>query len=414
MQVRRNGPSGGAVQSRHSDGVGVRGDRDEEMAMSRKLLLLLLLLIVLLAMALVASLLYFGATVAENRVAAQGVLDRLAAADPPEASELMNELVDLGAPGMRCLLGLREHEAWYIRAEAARALGETGDQDAVPALFAALKDDSWMVRAAAVEATYSLVCGSACDRDAIDATQLVAALRDKSVEVRARVANLLRKFPSPQVVQALIICMKGDSSPIVRATAANALGGLADRTATPALCEALRDSAEEVQEQALMALNTIRDPRSSRALAAMLADESSPTQALAASALTRCAAEKAVPALAEAIADDSEEIRTQAVRALASVQSPRAANAMLGAISDTSPALRALAIKHIRKHGSADTVLRLIPCLRDESEYVREEACYAIWKTTGGGFDGIEKGPEKMLEWWEKEGKYEHGKQSDR
>ena len=66
---------------------------------------------------------------------------------------------------------------WYVRKNAAEALGEIGDKRAVEPLIAILEDPYWRIRSDAV-----LALGKIGDERAVE--PLVAAIRDKELDVR--------------------------------------------------------------------------------------------------------------------------------------------------------------------------------------------------------------------------------------
>ncbi|HTF37358.1 MAG TPA: HEAT repeat domain-containing protein, partial [Blastocatellia bacterium] len=62
-------------------------------------------------------------------------------------------LIDSGAVnGLAKLKQALSDESWYVRGEAARALGRLGDKSAAPFLLPLLQDQSWFVRSAALQA----------------------------------------------------------------------------------------------------------------------------------------------------------------------------------------------------------------------------------------------------------------------
>jgi HEAT repeat protein len=76
---------------------------------------------------------------------------------------------------------------WWVRAEAARALGVVRERRALPQLIAALDDEHEEVRAAAAESL-----GVLADPAAIP--ELLRRLPDESRHQRARIIEALRRF----------------------------------------------------------------------------------------------------------------------------------------------------------------------------------------------------------------------------
>lgn len=349
---------------------------------------------------------------------AESLLARLCNASPRETRTLIDQLVGLGRIGEQALAGLLTHELWHIRGYAAYALRLGRGGRTVLPLVSALKDSSWAVRGSALRALRHLACkGDAESQKAVrlfGAERLVVCLHDESVEVRARAAKLLATVPSPQVCSALGALLANDMSPTVRVWAADALGEVNDAEAVLPLCKALGDISPHVIAHALFSLRRIGDRRSSPYVVALLDDSRPSLRWLSAQALCTCGADDAVPALRRLLTDTSQEMRLLAVRALTAIGSDDAAEALTVVLADGDALARARAIRGIARCRYHKAVPSLIRCLRDGSEFVREQACFAIWKITGEGFDGTDRGPEKILEWWEEKGKYDYGKKQER
>jgi HEAT repeat protein len=94
-----------------------------------------------------------------------------------------------------------------IRLDAARALGETGDQRAVSPLIDALKDADSGIRVAAADAL-----GIIGDANAVD--PLIAALKDLAWDVRVNAVRALGEIGEP-AVDPLIRTLKDEDSPLV-------------------------------------------------------------------------------------------------------------------------------------------------------------------------------------------------------
>ena len=114
-------------------------------------------------------------------------------------------LAALASPGaadrVEDLIGDLDDGDWQVRAEAAMALGEIGDERAVDPLVEALKDD---VREVRLNAAWAL--GETGDERAID--PLVAALNDQVREVRCVVAIALGKIGDERAIGPLKEALK--------------------------------------------------------------------------------------------------------------------------------------------------------------------------------------------------------------
>lgn len=335
--------------------------------------------------------------------------ERILNAKPQERLKLVEQLGRHGHPGKAALLGLLQHQSWHVRAKAASAVGSVADRKALRAMYACLQDECWVVRAAAMHGLRDFV--SRNGGESLDEDRLLASLRDGSTEVRVRCVRLLglARLRSVATVRALVSCLENDPSAIVRGNAVGVIGVLRAREATPSLCRALQDACPAVRETALLSLCSMADRRASRWLVPLLEDSRPTIRLYAAKALCSCGDDDAVPALRELLSDGVEEHSLVAIRALKEMRSPKASAAIPSALAHSSPLVRTLAIRGIAEADDPRLVGHLVSSLRDPSRHVREEACLAIWKITGKGFDGTDNGPQAILEWWQKEGKQEYG-----
>ena len=102
----------------------------------------------------------------------------------------------------------------YVRATAAKVLGEIGDKTAVPALIKALKDENADVCTAAAKALEKI------GKTAVPA--LIKALKDENPDVRTAAAEALGKIGDKRAVPHLIKALK-DKYFYVRTAAAKAI-----------------------------------------------------------------------------------------------------------------------------------------------------------------------------------------------
>jgi HEAT repeat protein len=142
-----------------------------------------------------------------------------------------------------------------VRASAAAALAEVGQQNDVHLLITVLaKDKDEFVRRTAA---YSLAVFQGTQRSAA----LTAALKDKSAQVRGAAAVALGSRAEPNAVRALSAALS-DKDPFVRAQAARALG-VNESGASQAGASLVKlltsDPDSEVKRQAATALGRIGD-----------------------------------------------------------------------------------------------------------------------------------------------------------
>lgn len=152
-----------------------------------------------------------------------------------------------------------------LRLDAAQALGEIGDERAVPALTKALSDEAISVRK---EAAFALGEIGEPAKEAVPA--LIKALSDDFKEVRGNAAFALGKMSKNAAAAVLPLIQKlGDRDGFVRVNASLALYRI-DKSqidiVIPALVEALGDEDKEVSRNAVKALQQIGIPEAKKAL----------------------------------------------------------------------------------------------------------------------------------------------------
>jgi HEAT repeat protein len=185
---------------------------------------------------------------------------------------------------------------WWMRAEAARALGLLRETTASPSLLAALDDDHEEVRASAVEAL-----GYIGNADAIPV--LLSKFTDQSRHQRVRVVESLRCFGSAAVPPLLAY---DNAHPEEAATVAGLLGIIGHASAVDHLLHRAADDRPAVRTAALQALGSIGlDDRSYyHVLRALMSDAEPEVRAMAARALGRSGRRDAMPYLDRHLTDD--------------------------------------------------------------------------------------------------------------
>lgn len=240
---------------------------------------------------------------------------------------------------------LRETDNSFVAETARDALRRMG-APAVPILLESLRGNDPVIRPKAIRALIDL---GAQANAAIP--QLIEALGDKDVKVRAVAAVALGKFKSSDGLQPLVRALQ-DSDPLVRGNAAYALGDLGSKakTAVPALIELMQDNAgyfdtrgvhsqrtKAVGQIAVKALGAI-GPDATTAVPALVEilqdekrladdyfkDDSFPCSVVVALGGIGPDAQAAVPALARIVGDNKryDETRAAAVETLVRMGPP--------------------------------------------------------------------------------------------
>jgi hypothetical protein len=188
-----------------------------------------------------------------------------------------------------------EDRRWWIRAEAALALGLVREAAAGPGILSLLDDVHDEVRAAAVEAL-----GRLGPPEAIPA--LIARLSSESRHQRARVVEALRRF-GEAVTRPLL--SHAAAHPEDRPMAAELLGLIGGTAALDALLEWTSGDEPALRAAALKALATIGiDDRAFYFALRGLGDADPDVRAMAARALGRSARAEAAPYLAARLDDE--------------------------------------------------------------------------------------------------------------
>jgi HEAT repeat protein len=154
----------------------------------------------------------------------------------------------------------------YVRQEAAQALSRKPHRKALDALIAALQDDHDMVRRFAAGAL-----GEIGDPAAVPALLEQAQNNPDSGSrstASAALGSILGTAGGGEDALEVLLKMVDDDDATVRAMAAQSLGKLGDRRATPALLKLLTDSQYGVRGRAIEALADIGDPDAVEPLAA--------------------------------------------------------------------------------------------------------------------------------------------------
>lgn len=199
-----------------------------------------------------------------------------------------------------------------VRTDAAVRLGEAKDRQAVPALLKALEDPEESVR---VEAARAL--GAIGDRSATGPLGKLAA--DPLDTVRMAAAQAFRMLEDPAAVPALERLL-ADPDEGVRKAALRAAGTIPGPEAVRLLVNsALHDEVEEVREVAVKLLAGRRAAEAIPFIERALETESDLLRATAADALREMGDRSSVPALLKALDDPYFKVRSLSAHALAKI-----------------------------------------------------------------------------------------------
>jgi HEAT repeat protein len=343
---------------------------------------------------------------------------------------LMSAVEALGNIGHRSaaddLLAIAEYaldaERPRLRSVYFKALGQVGDQRAIPILLNALPTAD-----AQVEATIAVSLGRIGGEEALDALRTGLARADEdlreayvealSVIEDSRAAELLTGAMADQNDRVRLFAAEGlgklrdaayldvlgdalhDSSWRVRVAAAEAIGGLGDRTATAPLLSALRDAltkwdgraaadalidlwgpdgqpildaicSEDDTSQLIWALCSVN---ALEPLHTALAEGADPTTA--AEALKKLGDPRSVDPLLRALADEDADLRADAASALGAIGDPKALIGLSALLLDSEVEVVHAAFRAIQAIAGDEAVRHLIPHLCDR-ESIRTGAVF--------------------------------------
>ncbi len=193
-----------------------------------------------------------------------GLIKALEWQQPPDdiRADAAHALGQLGDPQAVMPLAMALHDYLpAVRRAAAEALVQIPDERAIRYLVPTLSDDSIFVRMPAAEALIKI--GPPAVQPVIDALLDVG---DCSPYTRQMAASVLGRLHDPRAVQPLITAVGKDRDADTRMFAAEALGQLNDPAAVAPLIAALTDSNLDVREAAEQSLRRFDDPRAAQAL----------------------------------------------------------------------------------------------------------------------------------------------------
>ncbi|MHA2294866.1 MAG: HEAT repeat domain-containing protein [Candidatus Hodarchaeales archaeon] len=174
-------------------------------------------------------------------------------------SSAVNELISMYEEGdhkpdiIKGLLKSLDEDYWSAKFGAAEALGEIGDQWAIPALMKKLDDEDPEFRGQIALALGKMKASKAV----IPITNLLKDENDVAREFAARALGMIK---DKRAVKTLIWAMR-DSVPEVRVAIAEAMGKIGDFEATDRLIRALNDKNEQVRKMVAWSLGGISNPR---------------------------------------------------------------------------------------------------------------------------------------------------------
>jgi beta-lactamase regulating signal transducer with metallopeptidase domain len=235
--------------------------------------------------------------------------------------------------------------------------------------------------------TGSLVSPAELDQEApkLDTWELVAPGRDHQ-------GGPSYQDTSSAVVSALIATLE-DGNAAVRRAAAQSLGNIRNRRATPALIAAIDDEDEDVRAAVVEALGELRDPKAIDALSGRLRDAHRDVRRTALNALSNFEQEDLSPALFRPALDDEDpDTRATAARMLGDFRDEESVAALIRLLGDPNADVRQSAAQALGNIKSRSALDPLSERLKDPNTDVRQAVLQAL-----GEFE-LESAPAGVLE----------------
>lgn len=253
------------------------------------------------------------------------------------------------------LIRALQYQDAEVRLGAARALSNFCSDDACPGLIACLKDDDENVRDA------SIIALVAMGENAIPV--LFNAMGDQSWLVRrgsTLALTKLRYSPDDDEIKVCFLFAQGaweeltgfkkkaipylieglkDENAGIRKGAAQALGTIGDPDGFEPLTRAITDPVIEVRAPAALALGELKDPRAIPFLINLFYDGNAGIRNAAADALGVIGMPAFEPLVA-ALNDPKTSARLAAIRALSKIKNPKVIPPLLGKLEDAFPEMR--------------------------------------------------------------------------
>jgi HEAT repeat protein len=219
------------------------------------------------------------------------------------------------------------------------------------------------------------IIGELADETSID--DLIARIEGKDPVARLHIINVLARFNTPKVKDAIQRQLK-DNSKFIRAAALSALTRMDGPFDMPLLCSMLRDPEIEVQNKAVDVVVKANHPDTVKFLVEVLKDENEYARRAAVEVLNVVSTAKSVKYLLEVIADSDWWVRTRAADALGKIGGPKVVDAVLTLIKDENQDIRRAAIEILNQTKDERAVAQLIEATKDRDWWVSERAVDAL------------------------------------
>src|SRR6266403_1106652 len=221
------------------------------------------------------------------------------------------------------------------------------------------------------------IVGEIADESSID--DLIARIEGKDPVARLHIINVLARFNTPKVQQAVQKQLK-DNSKFIRSAALSALSRMDGPFDMAVLCGMLRDPEIEVQNKAVDVVVHANDPDTIKYLVDVLKDENEYARRAAIEILNQTKDERAVAQLIDATKDPDWWVSERAVDALAEIGSSKSLPRFVEMLTTGEPKSLPTVIRAIGKIGDQKCIEHLLPMLQRPENEIKVEAISALAK----------------------------------
>ncbi|HEX6045493.1 MAG TPA: HEAT repeat domain-containing protein [Pyrinomonadaceae bacterium] len=286
--------------------------------------------------------------------------------------EIIDALVRHGSGTFDVLLPQLSAEDLEVRRSAVVALGRIGDARATPALVSVLDDESLAIEAANALAQIG-------DPQALDG--LIELMGNHDASIRQAAASAINSLATPEISKRIIPRLH-DPDPNVRESAVKIAGYFGYPEAAGALLTLSSDPVERVRCAAIEHLPFVEDDRALEILTHAIREETPAVRAAAARALSNVDAPEAVRHLIDGLFADDVWVRYFSARALGRRRSPESVAALEKVIAEEKfNHVRIAALDSLGQIGSPHVAGIAAGLVRDDDPDVARAAQATLEKT---------------------------------
>jgi HEAT repeat protein len=274
----------------------------------------------------------------------------------------------------RCVILLKDPEK-TVHKRVVKALIILGN-DHVDFLVEKLKDSDENVRTGAADALVGI------------GTKVIPLVKEamNDADLRKAACDVLVRLKEPSVPALAELLQTGDQD--VRMVAAEALGKIGSKKATPSLLKAMGD-IQAVRRIAISSLCAICDPRCADPLIQVLGGnrDDGEVRARAARALSVIGGPKAIAALTGALGDWDLKVGTSAISGIQRIGAP-AVQEVMATISSGSPEIRRAGASVLERVDASEAAAALVKLAKDSDPAIRASAARGLGiQSTGARTD---------------------------